>query len=167
MHVLGFALLVLLSLADSAYAETLQAQVVDARTGQPIAGAVVLGLWSSGGEMEVETDMQGRFTIVKPQGVSQGKELVAVYKFGYVVWLNTDVFDPRDDSGFFRPRPDTRVPSQIRLEPFPPNGNRARHVVVLSWIAEPEGRKDRPTRFWSAIQQEIKAAWDQCGKSCE
>lgn len=71
-------------------------RVVDAATGQPIAGAVVLGVWTKAGGLpglpvtklvdvrETETDGAGRFVLERPDTIVINEESVTVYKFGYV-----------------------------------------------------------------------------------
>ena len=145
-------------------AGTIQGQVVDAQTGQPIEGAVVLGFWEKQREQEVETNTHGRFTLDWPSDVPEDAALVIVYKFGYVVWNNYDIFDPRDPSLNSQPRPDRRVPARINLEPFPPDGNRARHVWLLSFLGGGDGNQRRRPKLWNAIQSEVEAARRQSGK---
>ena len=160
MRILGATALVLLLAAGVGQAEPLQTQVVDARTGQPIEGAVVLGLWLRDGgppvQAEGETDAQGRFSLDRPAPVaSPGGEFVIVYKDGYVVWNNVEVFQPTEQPPWYQPRQDTRIPARILLEPFPANGNHARHLWYIDSAtgASQRGWGQIP-KFERAIQRE-------------
>lgn len=163
-RLLGLVGCFVLVFSNTSCAGTIQGQVVDAQTGNPIEGAVVLGFWEKQGEQEVETNAHGRFTLDWPSDVPEDAGLVIVYKFGYVVWNNYDIFDPRDHSSYFQPRPDHRVPTQIILEPFPPDGNRARHVWVLGFFGGGDGNQGRRPKLWNAIQSEVQAARRQSGE---
>ena len=142
-------------------AEILQGQVLDAQTGQPIAGAVVLGVWSMvGGSSglprtnpvavrEVETDAEGRFVLGGPGlEVEVDEESITVYRRGYVAWNNLFIFPTSE------PRVDTRVPSKIMLDRFPPAQSHRRHV---DFISEATLGKDDPAttpKFWKAVRPE-------------
>ena len=133
------ALLGLLALAGTGCATTLSGQVVDARTGQPIPGAVVLGVWTKAGGLpglattklvavkETETDAQGRFVLERPAPLTSDEESVTAYKPGYIAWNNLFVFPTAVR------RESTRVPSRVPLEAFP--------------RGESNGRKRAPCRF--------------------
>lgn len=141
-------------------AETLQGQVLDAQTGQPIAGAIVLGVWSMVGGpsglprtnpvavKEVEADAEGRFVLEAPGPTGVEEESVTVYKSGYIAWNNLFTFPTSE------PRADTRLPSKIRLERFPPAQSHRRHV---DFISEATLGKDDPAttpKFWKAVRPE-------------
>jgi hypothetical protein len=159
-------------------AEILQSQVLNAHTGQPIGGAAVLGLWwNQNGlvaEEEIETDAQGRFRLDRPAGrFPETQENLAVYKCGYVVWTNVEIFDPRERpsgkaSPYYRPRTDRRIPSAVLLEPFPETGNPARHLWYINLIARLDERpSERMPKFWRAVQPEIEAARNQSRPKCQ
>ena len=144
-------------------ATTLRGQVLDAQTGQPIAGAVVLGVWSKGGGLpglshtelvgvrEAETDAAGRFTLDGVSGLLLDEQSITVYKFGYVGWSNQLIFPG------FKSRSDPRIPSEIRLEPFPPGGNHRDHILFIQSATSStvSSRGDRG-RFDDAIRRESK-----------
>jgi len=114
----------------------IRSQVLDAQTGQPVSGAVVLGVWTkrvgypglASGQLvavkEVEVDAQGRFELERPE-TSYREESITVYKFGYVAWNNEEVFP----SG--KHRPDIHVPAQILLEFFSADWSHQEHIHFI------------------------------------
>ena len=132
----GLLSLLLGGTACAARSGPIASQVLDAQTGQPIPGAIVLGVWTTKGEgifgahaptklvgvQEAETDAQGRFTLARPGTFAEGDEKITVYKFGFVAWSNQFLFPS------FARRTDTTVPSQIRLDPFPSGGSHPEHM---------------------------------------
>jgi len=155
------ALLGLFALAGTGCATTLSGQVVDARTGQPIPGAVVLGVWTKAGGLpglattklvavkETETDAQGRFVLERPAPLTSDEESVTAYKFGYVAWNNLFAFP---DSA---PRSNNRVPRKIPLEIFPATESQKRHLSFINNARRSVlyGPRLVP-KFWGAIGQE-------------
>jgi hypothetical protein len=81
-------------------------QVVDAKTGQPVEGAVVAVRWvhyyltpmgtarDEYGTTEVITDAQGQFTVPKYPFASY---LMGAYKKGYICWSSEDIFKAEGD----------------------------------------------------------------------
>jgi hypothetical protein len=114
----------------------IHSQVLDAQTGQPVPGAIVLGVWTKRGGLpgltntrlvgvqEVEVDAEGRFTLERPTDRYQ-EEDITVYKFGYLAWSNWLLWPS------FKHRPDRQVPPVIRLDAFPPAGNRSDHLMFI------------------------------------
>ena len=153
---LGLALL-----ATGCVTGPIRSQVLDTQTGQPVPGAIVLGVWTKTvgfgltrtelvGVKEVEVDDQGRFILDRP-AASYGEESVTVYKFGYVAWNNEEVF-PRG-----KHRPDVHVPTQILLELFPGDWSHQEHIyfigrVTSSGLSVLGGRP----RFDKAIDRESR-----------
>ena len=114
------------------------AQVLDAATRQPIAGAVVLGVWTKVvgiglsyselvGVAETETDADGHFELERRgwSGIRRD-ESITVYKFGYVAWSNIYLFPTS------KRRENQRVPKEILLERFPPGESHQRHMDFIS-----------------------------------
>ncbi|MCX5734345.1 MAG: hypothetical protein NTW68_08475 [candidate division NC10 bacterium] len=140
---------------------SIQSQVRDVQTNQPISGAAVLGVWTKRvgfpgldhtelvGNREAETDAEGRFTLERPAGIGTGEEWVAVYKFGYVAWSNIYIFQvPRG-------RPDPTVPPQIQLDPFPPGASHDEHIrFIYKAISSSVSRRGDRHRFDEAIRRE-------------
>jgi hypothetical protein len=112
----------------------IRGQVLDAHTGQPIPGAIALGVWTKRvgwgeshtvlvGVQETEVDAQGRFTLDRPSPRYE-EERITVYKFGYIAWSNRSVWP-------FERRRDFKVPSVIGLEQFPANGDHREHLMFI------------------------------------
>ena len=170
------AALTLLFAITEADAEMLEGQVVDARTGQPVEGAVVFGRWTiqtgTISENEVHTDAQGRFALTRPGAFRPGDELVLVYMYGYVAWVNSMIFPvdgpPRFGARLSTPamRQDTRVPPRITLEAFPANGNHPAHVWWLHMLADGDGLKDQRPKLWHAIERESAEAAKRMEELC-
>lgn len=160
---------VLLFNAGTVLGESIESRVVDASTGQPIAGVVVLATGPGQSQIETETDARGRFRIdMSPDVGSDAKSSFVVYRCGYILWTNTEIFDPRDGAGaFFRPRPDTRLPSSIALERFPREGNLARQVALLGFLLNADGMPQRRPKFARQVQCDTERAKKQCGPKCE
>jgi hypothetical protein len=144
-------------LATSGCARTIQGRVLEAETGQPIAGAIVLGVWTEThgfgdhyttlvGAREAETDAQGRFTLERVQSLF-GVESVTVYKFGYITWSSEYVFPSKS----VRKR---EVPPEIRLAPFPPGGSHWEHVRFIDLATSMTSSRGAWVKFREAIRQE-------------
>jgi hypothetical protein len=164
LRVLAIAALLISGLPGMSGAGTIKAQVIDAETGSPIRGAVVLGVWTKKaglpglhhtelvGLKEAETDEQGWFELEKPSGrFHEDGEKVTVYKLGYVAWNNLFVF-PNSAR-----RKDNHVPSKISLERYPTGQSHQRHMSFInnSTAAGMYGL-DRIPKFWDALQHEIQ-----------
>jgi hypothetical protein len=139
---------------------TVRSQVVDAKTGQPVQGAVVLGVWTKQvgllgmyrtelvGVKEVEVDTAGRFELERPGDLSVDEEKITVYKFGYVAWSNQLIFPS------FKRREDTQVPERIRLEAFPANGDHRPHMRFIDLSTSSSLSAGSWNKFQQAIRQE-------------
>lgn len=159
---LGFSAL-LLVLPVTACGGTIEGQVLDAQTGKPIQGAVVLGVWTKVaglpglhhselvGVKEIETDVQGRFVLDRPRKLGIDEEAITVYKFGYIAWSNLFIFQT------LKRREDNRVPSQILLEAFPPGQSHRDHYYFIG-----DARRsvmyglERIPIFSSAVRRELE-----------
>jgi hypothetical protein len=143
-----------------------RAQVLDAETRRPIAGAVVLGVWTRVvggpggfsyhhelvGVRETETDADGRFELERlPSSGLDGEgdgQAITVYKFGYLAWSNIFLF--RGNL-----RQNQRVPREIILERFPPGESHQRHREFIN-NARGAGMYgiDRIPMFHRAVERE-------------
>ena len=146
MRTLIAALLV--ALAASGCATTIQARVLDAETKQPIQGAVVRGIWTKiagvrgfthrelVGVRATETDTDGRFVLERlPSDGFDGEgdgQSILVYKFGYVAWSNLITFPSRA----LRER--QGAPKEILLDRFPQSGSHFEHLLFLGSL-DPRG----------------------------
>ncbi len=160
MRSLGVAVLLLLVLTGPGCAGTVKGQVVDAETGQPIEGAIVLGVWTRVAGLpglhhhelvavrETETDARGRFMLETPASLRVDEEAITIYKFGYVAWSNLFTFPT------WVRREDTRVPPKILLERFPPGENHRRHIGFISDATAGVGLSSRAPKFWEAVRPE-------------
>ncbi len=138
----------------------IRSQVVDARTGQPVVSAVVVGVWYKvggfpgmsyhdlAGIREAETDAEGRFELERPEGrFTKDNEHITVYKAGYVAWNNLIVFPGRARSQ------GGEVPPQIALESLPTGEDRRRHGSFVRNAVGHYSKEETP-RFWSAFREE-------------
>jgi hypothetical protein len=149
-------------LTGTACARAIQGQVLDAQTGQPIVGAVVLGVWTRGGGLpglshtelagvrEAETDGEGRFALEEISGWLLDEKQVTIYKFGYVAWSNQFVFPT------FARRKDTSVPAEVRLDTFSPGDNHREHVRFISLGTAAGVYDELNPQFQKAIDRELR-----------
>jgi hypothetical protein len=140
-HLIGLTGLGLLLLFGTACAGvgSIQGQVFDAQTKQPIPGAIVLGVWTQREGMvfhitklvdvkEVEVDAQGRFTLDRSLGFGI-EESITVYKFGYVAWSNELIFPSYEN------RKSKGIPDPILLELFPAGESHHKHAMFINSVA--------------------------------
>lgn len=178
MRFLTLLILAFIATANTAHADTLRVQVVDAQTGRPIEGAVVSARWITqagvSSESEAESDAQGWFTLDRPAGPLRDTngEIMVVYTFGHVVWINSLIVNvqgpPRPGAAppSEERRQDSRIPAQIALDRFPENGNRPYHLWLLTLFADGDGHKERRPKFVNAIKLEQAAAEKQINELC-
>jgi hypothetical protein len=146
-------------LTGTGYARTIQGQVLEAETGKPIAGAVVLGVWTKSvglllshwellGVREAETDAEGRFVLEQLGGLFV-QERITVYKFGYIAWSNRFIFDGPSGN-----RATHEVPPEIRLDHFPVGGSHKRHMEFIDLATSSGLSYDAWAKFRETIRQE-------------
>ncbi|MBI4825846.1 MAG: carboxypeptidase regulatory-like domain-containing protein [Nitrospirae bacterium] len=116
MRILCLVLMMVIFMATGCSAEPkiITGTVVDAETGSPIEGAVVLVEWTkaegvpglastkSDKVVEVITDKDGQFTVEDVKKLLIGQPDVAVYKKGYVTWSSRWVFPDRQNRTDFK-----------------------------------------------------------------
>jgi len=126
-------------LGGCGYYPPINVNVVDAGTGQPIEGAVLLAQWAqpsgmagfnSSRNFKVVESISNKDGKIRVEGVSNSyvePPWVAVYKKGYVGWSNQYIFpDYRPRNGFR-----WRDGYTFRLEKFSPEYSRKQHVRFL------------------------------------
>jgi hypothetical protein len=157
---LGLTALLLLARVGAAGAETIRAQVLDAETTLPVAGAIILGVWSKvsnlGGEWrpeflavrETETNKEGWFSLEGPGAAGVDEESVTVYRSGYAAWNNLFIFPTSE------PRQDMRVPPMILLQRFPAAASHRQHVDFIAEATLGQEDPHRTPRFWKAVRPE-------------
>ncbi|BBO71744.1 hypothetical protein DSCA_56740 [Desulfosarcina alkanivorans] len=109
----------------------IKGSVVDARTGEPVEGAVVAIKWiryklappgyptpkERYGTTEDVTDAEGSFTIPK---YTVGTHFMGVYKTGYVCWSSDTIFNPNgknEDEMFIHRWENVKNGMMVELEP--------------------------------------------------
>lgn len=163
---IGVALVLVVAFGSSGRAETMRGRVVDAESGKPIEGAVVLGVWTKVaglpglqhhellGVHEVATDSDGRFELPRLRSLDMDEdgEAITVYKFGYVAWSNRFTFPP------IARRKDRRVPPEVRLQRFPPSLSHRRHLSFIedSNLSGSGYEYDSIQKFRQALEPEIE-----------
>jgi hypothetical protein len=160
-------------------AQAFRTRVVDARTGNPIAGAVALVRFQSGNRVgvlgEAVTDADGWLTFHGGSSRPVTEFAVYVYKFGYLLWSNVTIFrvpiGNGPPTGRWGPpseaRQDREIPDTILMAPFPSNGWRPTHAIYLGLAVDADGRHAERPLFWKAIQRELEEAQRQCGSACD
>jgi hypothetical protein len=102
-RILKLQILMLLSMFLQSCYSPITGKVVDAESGDPIEGAVIMIEWTktkgiglthteSYKVVEVLTDKEGKVMIPGVDSVFANLARVAVYKKGYVLWSNNNVF---------------------------------------------------------------------------
>lgn len=146
-------------LTGTGCARTIQGQVLEAETGKPIAGAVVLGVWTKSvglllshwellGVREAETDAEGRFVLEQLGGMFVEEE-ITVYKFGYIAWSSEYIFPSKNVHK-------REVPPEIRLEHFPVGGSHKKHMEFIDLATSSTLSYGAWVKFREAIRQEEK-----------
>jgi hypothetical protein len=165
LRAFGVTTFLVLALAITGCATTLRGQVLDAQTGQPISGAVILGVWTKGGGVpglahtdlvgvrEAETDGEGRFELERLTGLFV-EESVTVYKFGYIGWNSEFTFPPLGR------RDGTAAPTEARLTPFPPGESHREHMRFIDLAAGAGIASGSWVKFRDAIRREERMRWE-------
>lgn len=160
---MAVAALAALAISSTGCASTVRARVLDANTRQPIAGAVVLGVWTKvaglpglthhkiAGAREAETDTEGRFVLERPP--SSGFEgddgqAITIYKSGYVAWSNLFLFPSSVK------RSNQKVPPEVLLERFPRGESHRRHIHFISGATRGGDNPETTPKFWNAVRPE-------------
>ena len=147
---------------------TITGTVVDAETGQPIEGAVVLAEWSitkglgltyskSYEVVEAVTDKEGKITVSGLFNPLVNYPSLTVYRKGYVAWNNQYIFPDR------KRRLDFKWSNGyvVRLEKFRPEYSYDKHTyfihnIILSGMAD-----DKKQLMIKAYEWEEKKAYEE------
>lgn len=101
--ILAVGIFLLVSGSISGCSAAIRGKVVDAETGEPVEGAVVLAEWTvtkgfgltyteSYKILETVTDNEGKFRFSRVYNPFAGGPTVVIYKKGYVAWRNDYIF---------------------------------------------------------------------------
>ena len=133
-------LFIILFMTSGCYAE-MTGIVVDAETGQPIKGAVVLVQWTETKGLpgmsyhelhkivEVETSEEGKFKVSETSNPLVGPPTVVIYKSGYVAWRNDFIFPgwkKQTNSSY-------QTGSVIKLEKFKETYSHEEHIDFIEY----------------------------------
>ncbi len=145
---------------------TITGVVVDAETGQPIEGAVILVEWTQAKGLpgmsytesykvvEVVTDKEGKASIEGVSNPMVSAPRVTVYKKGYVAWNNEFIFPD------WKKRTDFKWENNyvFKLEKFKPEYSFVKHTSFLS-SAILVGASEKKQQMFNAIRwEQLKAS---------
>lgn len=147
---------------------TITGTVVDAETGQPIEGAVVLAEWSitkglgltyskSYEVVEAVTDKEGKVTVSGLFNPLVNHPSVTVYRKGYVAWNNQYIFPDRKRRLDFKWSNDY----VFRLEKFRPEYSHIKHVNFIDDTIFSYTANERKLLIIKAYEWERKKASEE------
>ena len=147
---------------------TITGTVVDAETGQPIEGAVVLAEWSitkglgltyskSYEVVEAVTDKEGKVTVSGLFNPLVNHPSVTVYRKGYVAWNNQYIFPDRKRRVDFKWSNDC----VFRLEKFRPEYSHIKHVNFIDDTIFSYTANERKLLIIKAYEWERKKASEE------
>lgn len=147
---------------------TITGTVVDAETGQPIEGAVVLAEWSitkglgltyskSYEVVEAVTDKEGKVTVSGLFNPLVNHPSVTVYRKGYVAWNNQYIFPDRKRRLDFKWSNDY----VFRLEKFRPEYSHIKHVNFIDDTIFSYTTNERKLLIIKAYEWERKKASEE------
>jgi hypothetical protein len=151
---------IIILLTFSCYAE-IDGTVVDAETGKPIEGAVVLVEWTKTKGLpgmthtepykviEVVSDKNGKVTLASVLNPPVNPPRVTVYKKGYVAWNNGYIFPNWENRKDFR----WIEGLVIKLAPFRNEYSRTDHIYFLHTVAH-WGKKMSEAYRWEELEKE-------------
>lgn len=137
--------------------------VVDAETGQPIEGTVVLVEWTKTKGLpgmthtepykviEVISDKEGKVTISGVFNPMVNSPRVTLYKKGYVAWNNEYIFPKWEKRKDFK----WTEGVIIKLEPFKKEYSRADHVYFLHTVTH-WGKLMNEAYRWEELEKEMQ-----------
>lgn len=152
-------IILILFLTTGCYA-TIIGKVIDAETGEPIEGAVILVEWTktrglgltyteSYKVIEAITDKDGKVTVSGVSSPFVNPPSITVYKKGYVAWNNKFIFPD------YKKREDFNYKDgiTIKLELFEKEYSRSDHVFFLHSIIHRGKLIDEAYR-WEELEKE-------------
>ena len=144
--------------------EPINGKVIDAETGQPIEGAVVLVEWTrkcgigdyrtdSVRVVETATNKEGMFRV--PPGLTPFAEPphLTIYKKGYVAWNNGFIFPD-----YKHRKQNVEIYGHIRLENFKETYSYDQHVSFLRTCTNWALADHKKRKFEAAYQWEVALA---------
>jgi len=152
----------LLFMASGCYGE-MTGTVVDAETGAPIEGAVILVEWTvtkgvpgmrvteKFKVIEKVTDKEGKVAISEELDPLVNPPRITIYKKGYVAWNNQHIFPTWKKRTDFRWTEGTTV----KMEPFKREYSRAEHVYFLHSVTH-WGELINEAFRWEELEREQK-----------
>lgn len=157
-------LIILLFFLTSGCYANMTGTVVDAETGKPIEGAVVLVEWTKTKGigltyhevekiMEVATDKEGKFNVSGVSNPFVDPPMIVVYKEGYIAWRNDYIFPG------FKKRTDFKYKNEIKikLDKFKEEYSHDEHHSFMGHGIMISGLTSVP-RFHEILNEESKKA---------
>ncbi len=141
--------------------------VVDAETGKPVEGAIVLVGWSRTVNVigfsttktvkvaEVVSDEDGKVKVPGIISYAVNPPYITVYKKGYVAWSNEYIFPSWEERGDFK----WESGYVFRLEKFRPEYTHEKHTSFIH-TATHENHVDSKS-FYDAIRWEETKTWEE------
>lgn len=165
-----FIFVVLLSAASScsAYYPGITGTVVDAETGKPIEGAVVLVEWTkrvglgdyhteSVKVVEVITDKDGKFKISGLINPFVDPPDMTVYKKGYTAWNNKFIFPGNERRDDFKWQDGVNT----RMSKFKSTYFHSQHVRFIRTVSKDSLESNKKKMFLAAYEWEIDLAREE------
>jgi len=146
------------------YSKAITGTVVDAETGKPIEGAVVLVEWTRRAGIgdyhtisvrvaETATEKDGKFKAFGPLHPFVDPVSVTIYKKGYIAWNNKFTFPNYEHRKQYQDMYD-----QIRLEHFEDNYSYNKHTLFIGTCISDAFASHKKRRFTTAYQWELDLA---------
>jgi hypothetical protein len=165
MKTINAILFITMTMFLSSCYQSITGTVVDAETGQPIEGAVVLVEWTktkgfgltyteSYKVAETLTDKEGKFVLPGCYSSSVNAPHVTIYKKGYVAWNNEFIFpDYKKRSDFIWQKGD-----MLKLEKFNPAYTHDAHIVFINTVIRSTLAYEKKRQMINAFEWETDLA---------
>jgi hypothetical protein len=163
------AVLIVLSIMTSLL-KSISGTVVDAETGKPVEGAVVLVEWTrrvgigdyhtvSVRAAETITDKEGKFYVFGPLHPFVDPQDVTVYKKGYVAWNNKFIFPD-----YAHRKQSQDIYDQIRLDEFKSVYSHDKHVSFIRSCIHSAFVSHKKIKIRTSFEWEIDLALEEVKK---